>query len=195
MKKIITIVSLIIVVGGLYFYINGRTTVSTDISNQEKFEKAVAKRKQEEILNPPSGYLIPKNIPPGYKIQDNGSRFTSYSTSFSYTLEHETQFGNMKTYLNFSETAQDTAEDWIKREIESPEQSLRVVKDFTYNQNKGVVIGAFGNENQYKQFPLNSSEKYLIYNHNGRLVRIHTTDSNISVDILIKLLKDATISP
>ncbi len=195
MKKIISIALIIIVLGGLYFYINGNKLETKQVALQEKVDDAAARRKAEELQNPPSGYLIPGNIPQGYKLRDNGGRFTSYSTSLSFVSERvEQNFGKITNYLNISETSKDTAENWIKREVESPRQVLRVIKDFNYNQNKGVVIGVFLNENVYKKSPLSATEKYLVYDHDGRLFMIHTTDKDISADALIELLKDTTIS-
>ena len=122
------------------------------------------------------------------------TRFTSYSTSFSYKSEQQTQFGKVPNYLQFSETNKDTFEEWVKRETESSVQILRIVKEFEHNGNKGVVIGVFGNENEYKQYPLNTVEKSLVYNHNGRLVLINSIDTGISVDVMINLLKSMTVN-
>jgi hypothetical protein len=195
MKKIIVgVIVLIIITGGVYLYKNNSSS-SSQLSQSEidRFEQAVQQRKAEETANPPKGFLIPKNVPVNYVLKNDQTRFTTYSTYFSYKSEQKTQFGNIPNYLQFSETTKNTFSGWLKKETGSSVQMLRVVKEFTHNGNKGSVVGVFGNENEYKQLPFNTTEKWLAYDNNGRLVLIHSIDNDISVDILINLLKTMEI--
>lgn len=187
MKKLIAIILILVVAGVVYFYIENKKSVVPSSTAEQKFQDVLAKRKAEEVSKPPVGYLVPSTVPAGYEVTENTERFTAYSTYFPYK-------STTQKYLQFSETSKDTYDAWLKREVGSTEQVLRVVKEFTYNGSKGAVVGVFVNENSFKQFPNKSTEKTLVYDHDGRLVKIHAIDAGITADKLIELLKKMTVS-
>ncbi len=205
---IIAIIAVLAVGGGVYVYQNKKTespvsavdksSVGPSQSEIDRYNQAVAQRKAEEQPNPPTGYLVPNNVPSQYKLDDKGTRFTSHSTYWSYKGQTETSFGPMTLYLQFSEDTKNTFANYVKTETESPIQTLRVVKEFTYNGSSGVVIGTFPNEKtyeNYEKFPSNALEFWLAYDHQGRLFKIHTTDSiDLTPDVLIGLLKKTTVA-
>ncbi len=199
------VVLLIIIGGGIYVYKNKKTdtpisvadttSYNTSQSEIDRFNQAVAKRKAEEQPNPPPGYLVPNDVPSEYKLDDKETHFTSHSTDFSYKTQRATSFGPITEYLQFYEDDKDTFANYVKTETESPIQTLRSVKTFTYNGDSGTVLGGFGNEKTYEASPLNASEYWLVYDHQGRLFKIHTTDNKtLTPDVLIELLEKMTVA-
>ncbi len=196
---LLAIIAVLVVGGGMYVYNNKKSEVPTSLidKNIDKYNQAIAQRKAEEQPNPPSGYLIPNNVPSKYKLDEKGTRFTSNSTYWSYKGQTETSFGSMTEYLQFSEDTKNTFTNYVKTETESPIQTLRIVKSFTYNGSSGVVIGTFPNEKtyeNYEKFPRNALEYWLAYDHQGQLFKIHTTDNTLTPDVLVELLKKMTLA-
>ena len=205
----VVVVLLVIAFGG-YIYLQSGTqlgqekyttqdlaahTVSTTTyqSDADRFNQLIAQRKAAELASPPSGFLVPNNIPSGYTLE--GSYFSSSSTNWSYTAQKSTQFGPFTTYLQFSEGGKQTYDDYVKTETESKVQVVRDIDDFVYNGSRGAVLGDYVNQNVFLH-STSTTEYWLAYNHNGRLLIIHTTDGLVlTPSVLINWLKAATPAP
>lgn len=185
------ILIVVIIIGVAFYFFSIKKEVQTQVI-QDKYEEAFAKRKAEEQATSPAGYLVPGIIPSGY-LADRSQRFTSHSTYYSYKAQKITSFGQMTAYLQFKEDENQKFDEFVARETTSTVQFLRVVKDFTYRGNKGVIIGTFINQKNYES--RKSNEYWLAYDHDGRLFTIHTTDgSELTPDKLIELLKSMSIA-
>ncbi|MEI8328346.1 MAG: hypothetical protein WCG02_04420 [Candidatus Taylorbacteria bacterium] len=203
-------------IGGVYYF--NKKSQNNPISNSEnvgdnqsvsttgpgqseidRYNQAIAQRKAEEQSNPPHGYLVPSGVPSMYNL--TSSRFTSYSTSWLYHAQLPIRLGSVNTttdvVLGYDETSKDTFDNYLKKEGNntSSVEVTRVVKNFTWNGTTGAVIGTFGNKKSFEVNPLQAGEYWLIYNHNGNLLRIHRAgDPSLSPDVLISLLKKMTVA-
>ena len=194
---LIAIIAILVVGGGVYVYNKEKVEAPVSLidTNIDKYNKAITQRKSEEQPNLPLGYLIPNDVPAKFKIDEKGTRFTPYSTYWSYKSQTVTSFGPMTEYLQFSEDTKNTFTNYTKTETESRNQVVRNVKTFNYNGSSGAVLGMFASEKIYQTSPLSALEYWLAYDHQGRLLKIHTTDyTNLTPDILIGLLKKMTIA-
>ncbi|MDE1975007.1 MAG: hypothetical protein KGI49_00650 [Patescibacteria group bacterium] len=175
-----------------------QSTASSTNPNQsaiDKYNQAMAQRKAEEQSNPPQGFLVPARLPSGYTLTQ--SRFTSYSTFWLYHAKIASSFGPQDVVLGYDETTKDTFDHYLKTEGNntSSVEITRDVKDFTWNGSKGAVLGTFVNEKSFEINPLQAGEYWLIYDHQGRLVRIHRAgDPKLTPDAMISLLEQMTIA-
>ncbi len=184
---LILIILTIIIVVGTSFYKNKK--------NVDRYNEMMDRRQSEQRPNPPLGFLVPNNIPLEYKPDPVLTRFTEYSSRFSYKIEKLDESFSKRTYsISFYENAKENFEEYVKRETESKVQTLRVIKEFTHNGSKGVIIGEFLDDNFFKKYPLKPSSHFLAYDHKGRLLKIHATDDNekFTPEALIDLLKNMT---
>ncbi len=170
------------------------TQVTTsNTAAEQRYNQLIAQRQAAELPNPPSGFLVPNSVPSGYSLESQmGTYFSSSSTAWKYQAQKTDSFGPRTEYLQFYEVINNTFDNYVKTETKSTVQTVRVVKNFTYNGNDGVVLGTFVNEKSYQISPTTSDIEYwLVYNDYGKLLTIHTTDpTDITPDILIGLLKN-----
>jgi hypothetical protein len=174
MKKIVVgIIALIVIGGSIYCFLNAHSKISV-----------------------PTGYLVfnEKLIPSGYKLKTATS--TDNSMLFTYVGTTPAQ------YLNFIETTTDTYDVAIARQSNASHKSKSThnIENFTFNGNRGSVYGSF-NDNLYTGTPLlptpemPDNEYYLFYEHNGRLVEIHTYDVlNFTSSELIDFIKTSKLA-
>ena len=172
---------------------------STGVNKNEidRYNQAIANRKAEEQANPPQGYLVPSGIPSAYNL--TSSRFTSYSTFWIYHAQLPVRLGSVNTttdvVLGYDETSKDTYDNYVKKagNYTSLVEITRIVKNFKWNGSQGAVLGTFVNEKTYEMEPLKAGEYWLVYNHLGRLLRVHKTgDTALTPDVLISLLEKMT---
>jgi hypothetical protein len=202
---LIVILIAVIIGGGVYMFMfkdNGalepeqtnqqvqdtHTTVATTTTktDDEKYQELIAKRNAETRQVPPSGFLTPTKVPTGFTLAQ--SRFTEYSTSWNY--QADSAVGTSKEHINFSENNKKSFEQERKTLLApSTVQNMKVDKEFTYNGTKGVVVANYiGNTNS-------PFEAWLLYDHNGNYLAIHTTHyPAITADMLIDMLKAMTLA-
>jgi YD repeat-containing protein len=189
---IVVIVLLVIMFSG-YIYLRVRNNLRTAQNNDDRFNQLIAQRKAAEILNPPSGFLVPNKIPSGYVLVS--SYFSSSSTNWSYRAQKTDQFGSYASYLQFGEGNKQSYDDYVKTETESKVQVVRDIDDFVFNGSKGAILGDYSSQNVFLH-STSTAEYWLAYDHNGRLLIIHTTDGlTLTPPVLISWLKAATQAP
>ena len=117
----------------------------------------------------PSSYLVPGKVPDGYKLTST-IPLQGYDSEYSYSLgKSGIQFREVGGYRSF--------DDYVKSWTQS---NGTIVKEFTYNGNRGVVISY--------SFPPGNQLYELGYQNDIFVERIGS-DNSLTPDALIDILK------
>jgi hypothetical protein len=166
--------------------------VQTQLANGGDINQTIKSTLPIHTSNPPAGYMIPDQteIPIGYSLSNSG--FTDHSALYDFRGNNHNQ------ELSFIETNTSYLSQSLANVMSFP--GAKAIKSFVYQNRQGVVTGDFEN-NLYEGSPASPTksqpynEYYLLYDHNGRLVEIHTYDvSVLTPDKLIQILEEMKIS-
>lgn len=184
---------IVIVLGvGVYFYLKNNSISVGQISVANNSSSKATSTLPIQIPIPPTGYMIPDQteIPTGYSLSNSG--FTDHSAFYDFRGNNHNQ------ELSFIETNTSYLSESLANVMSFP--GAKAIKSFVYQNSQGVVTGDFEN-NLYEGSPTSPTksqpydEYYLLYDHDGRLVEIHTYDvSVLTPDKLIQMLKEMKIS-
>jgi len=198
-KKILVISTILLIfiitaIGAYYLFINSKSNnlpqgiakvsenESLQVNNQDKeIAEKIKQMEAQRRPNPPQSFLsinISK-LPSNCSL--DSSVFTEKTARYHYKCSNPTPY-----YLNFTEESDKSMDNEVKIQTESKIQNLKKIKDFSFQNVKGVIVGTFEmNDTQLK----NPMEYRLYWMHGNNLITIHTTNVLVfTPDKLIELL-------
>jgi len=193
--RLVIIVIVLICVGyvlygkyGTYCSVNGVKTYGKNCSiptvgnnTQDVYTQAMNETLSTYKTGAPIGFMSPVLVPTGYKPQNQPTLFESNSASYHYSTGKGVPADKNITFreISSSRAHYGSYDEYLINETSDPK--IKVLKEFLYNDEKGVVY----------TYITNSKPNYiLISNHEGNIIKISSTnDSNITPDILVGLLQ------
>jgi hypothetical protein len=198
---IILFIFIITAVGVYYLLVNSKSnnfsqgavkiSENKPLQANNQDEKIAEKIKQMEAQrrpNPPKGFLSidTSKLPSDCSLEF--ATFTEKSATYHYECKSSSpEPYNFPYYLNYWENSGKFLDEEVKQETESKVQNLKVVKDFLFQNSKGVIVGTFTEADTSLKNPI---EYRLYWMHGDNLIMIHTTNVlEFAQEKLIELLK------